>query len=150
WATGDGRIAGWSPAVDLTHAIVAVDHSAAGAIYKGLALVTTPSGPARYATTFHDAKVEVYDSQCHQVNLGPRAFFDQTLPRDFAPFGIQNIGGNLFVTYAQQIHPEDKDDKAGPHKGFVDEFDPSGHMVRRFATRGTLDSPWGVAQVPAN
>ena len=84
------------------------------------------------------------------MNLGPRAFFDQTLPRDFAPFGIQNIGGNLFVTYAQQIHPEDKDDKAGPHKGFVDEFDPSGHIVRRFATRGTLDSPWGVAQAPAN
>jgi len=150
WATEDGTIAGWNPGVDLTNAILAVDHSALGAVYKGLALVNTASGPTLYATNFHDRTVEVFDSQFQPVALGRKAFFDQTLPRDYAPFGIANIGGNLFVTYAQQIHPDNRDDKAGHHKGFVDEFSPSGVLLRRFATRGPLDSPWGVALAPAN
>src|SRR5205823_2097007 len=71
WATEDGTIAGWNPAVDLNHAVLAVDHSAAGAVYKGLALVGTASGPVLYTTNFHDATVEVYDSQFQQVPLGP-------------------------------------------------------------------------------
>src|SRR5262245_12033880 len=62
FATEDGTISGWAPSVDFTHAILAVDHSAAGAVYKGLAMANTASGPALYATNFHDRRVEVFDS----------------------------------------------------------------------------------------
>jgi len=150
WATEDGTIAGWSPTVDATNAVLAVDHSAQGAVYKGLAIVPGAAGPFLYATNFRAGTVEVYDSQFNPVPLAKKAFFDQNIPRDYAPFGIQNIGGNLFVTYAKQVHPEDLEDKAGHHRGFVDVFDPTGKLLRRFATRDTLDSPWAVALAPAN
>src|SRR5262245_52333628 len=149
FATEDGTISGWSPPVDGTHAILAVDRSPA-AVYKGLALASTPAGPLLYATNFRAATVEVFDSQFHPVPLGRRAFFDQNIPRDYAPFGIHNIGGKLFVTYAKQVHPDDEDDKGGKHHGFVDVFDSMGQMLGRFATRGPLDSPWAVALAPAN
>jgi hypothetical protein len=72
-------------------------------------------------------------------------FKDPDIPSGFAPFGIQNINGNLFVTYAKQNGVK-HDDVAGPGNGFVDIFDTDGHLLRRFASRGALNSPWGVAR----
>src|SRR5262249_43015718 len=69
-------------------------------------------------------------------------------PAGFAPFGIRNIGGTLFVTYALQNDMK-HDDVAGPGNGFVDEFDTDGNLIKRFATQGTLNSPWGLAVAPA-
>jgi uncharacterized protein (TIGR03118 family) len=57
----------------------------------------------------------------------------------------QNINGNLFVTYAKQNGAK-HDDVAGPGNGFVDIFDTDGHLLRRFASRGPLNSPWGVVR----
>jgi uncharacterized protein (TIGR03118 family) len=67
------------------------------------------------------------------------------IPAGYAPFGIQNIDGDLFVTYAQQ-NAAKHDDVAGPGKGFVDVFDTDGHLLRRFASRDALNSPWGIAR----
>ena len=67
------------------------------------------------------------------------------IPAGFAPFGIQNIDGNLFVTYAIQ-DAQKHDDVAGRGNGFVDAFDTDGHLLRRFAGRGPLNSPWGIAR----
>src|SRR5262245_15329937 len=50
FATEDGTIAGWNQSVDATHAVIAVDNSASGAIYKGLAEGFTASGAFLYAT----------------------------------------------------------------------------------------------------
>jgi uncharacterized protein (TIGR03118 family) len=72
-------------------------------------------------------------------------FLDPDMPKGYAPFGIQNIDGNLFVTYALQNGPK-HDDVAGHGLGFVDVFDTDGHLLRRFASRGPLNSPWGVAR----
>src|SRR5262245_51625642 len=36
FATEDGTIAGWNSSVDATHAVIAVNNSASGAVYKGL------------------------------------------------------------------------------------------------------------------
>ena len=72
-------------------------------------------------------------------------FTDPKIPAGFAPFGIQNINGDLFITYAKQ-NAEKHDDVAGKGNGFVDVFDTDGHLLRRFATRGKLNSPWGVAR----
>ena len=150
FATEDGTIAGWNPNVDNTHAVIAVDRSNAtdsagdvGANYKGLALVTTPKGKFIYATSFRFGTVDVFDSHFNLVN----SFIDPTVPAGFAPFGIHNIGGNLYVTFAKQ-GPGKADDDARPGNGFVDVFAPNGDLLQRLVSRVKLDSPWAVTLAP--
>lgn len=141
--TEDGTIVGWSPGVDLTHGIIAVpnDH---GAIYKGLAIAKTSKGHFLYANDFHNGMVEIYNSK-FQLQ---KTFTDTSLPPGYAPFGIQNINGQIFVTFAKQDELKE-DEIAGPELGFVDIFDTDGNLVRRFASRGKLNAPWGLAMAPA-
>jgi uncharacterized protein (TIGR03118 family) len=150
FATEDGHILGWNPAVPppppSTQAFVVADRSGVGAIYKGLAIASTSDGDFIYATDFHNARVDVFDSEFNLVST-PGAFIDPRLPAGFAPFGIQEIGGVLFVTYAKQ-DADHEDDVAGQGLGFVDAFDTSGTLLHRVATRGQLDSPWGLAVAP--
>jgi len=148
FATEDGKILGWNPAVPppllSLQAQVAVDHSGAGAVYKGLAI----AGDLLYATDFHNGRVDVFDGSWNQVSL-PGAFVDPNIPDGFAPFGIQNVGGTIFVTYAKQ-NAAKHDDVAGQGLGFVDMFNTSGGFLGRVATRGQLNSPWGLAMAPAS
>jgi uncharacterized protein (TIGR03118 family) len=143
--TEDGTILGWSPAVNVTSAIIAVNNSTVGpgAVYKGLAIASTSKGNFIYATNFRAGVVEMYDKNFHQVTT----FTDPNVDLGFAPFGIQNIGGKLFVTFALQ-NAEKHDDVGGPGNGFVDVFDTDGTLLRRFASHGTLNSPWGLALAP--
>jgi uncharacterized protein (TIGR03118 family) len=152
FATADGTIAGWNPNVDGAHAVIAVDRSTAtdatgdvGANYKGLALVTTAGGKFIYATSFRFGTVDVLDTHFNLVN----SFTDPTIPAGFAPFGIHNIGGKLYVTFAKQ-GPGKNDDDARPGNGFVDVFTPNGDLVQRLVSRGRLDSPWAVTLAPAS
>lgn len=144
FSTEDGTILGWSPAVSVTSAVIAKDNSSSGAVYKGLAIADTPQGNFLYATNFHAAVVEMYDSNFSLV----KTFTDPNVDTNFAPFGIQNIDGKLFVTFALQKLPDKHDDQSGPGNGFVDEFGTDGTMIRRFASHGTLNSPWGLALAP--
>src|SRR5205814_4804694 len=72
-------------------------------------------------------------------------FKDPNIPAGYAPFGIENIDGDLFVTYALQ-NAAKHDDVRGPGNGFVDVFDTDGILLRRFASRGPLNSPWGMTR----
>lgn len=148
FVTEDGVIAGWAPNVDSTHAITAIDNSASGATYKGIAITGAGSGGMMYATDFHNAKVDVYDANFQPVVLSGSAFRDAQIPTGYAPFGIQNINGDLYVTYAKQ-DADKHDDVPGPGFGYVDIYDPNGVLLRRFASRGALNAPWGVALAPA-
>jgi uncharacterized protein (TIGR03118 family) len=94
-------------------------------------------------TNFHTAPVETYDENFHQVN--PNGFIDATLPAGYAPFGIRNINGQIFVTYALQ-DAKGEDDVAGPGNGFVNVFDTSGNFIRRFASNGNLNAPGALAE----
>jgi uncharacterized protein (TIGR03118 family) len=150
FATEDGTIVGWSPTADRANGIIAVDHSTVtdpagdlGAVYKGLALVTTPAGTFLYATNFRFGTVEVFDSSFNLV----KTFTDPNVPAGFAPFGIHNIGGQLFVTFARQ-KADKHDDLAGPGNGFVDVFSPNGTLLQRLVSEGRLNSPWGVTLAP--
>lgn len=157
FATEDGTISGWNPEVDATHAILAVDNSAnavdrfrLGAVYKGLAFGEDGSGTFIYASNFRDGVVEMYDASFHLI----KSFTDPGIRPDakkpgFAPFGIRNIDGLLYVTFALQ-NAARHDDVAGPGNGFIDVFELNGRFVRRFATGGMLNSPWGLALAPAN
>jgi uncharacterized protein (TIGR03118 family) len=119
-----------------------------GAIYKGLAIDSATSGTLLYATDFHNGKVDIFDSSFHAVTIAG-AFTDPNIPAGFAPFGIQNIGGTIYVTYALQDEDQE-DDVAGPGNGFVDAYDTSGNLIRRVASAGELNSPWGLALAPAD
>ena len=146
FATEAGKIRGWSPAVPppplSTQSFVVVNRSDEGAVFKGLAIL----GDRIYATDFHNAKVDVFDSKFHQVQGG---FVDPSLPKGFAPFGIQAIGNNIFVTYAKQ-DADAHDEVDGQGLGFVDEYSADGTLITRVASRGHLNAPWGVALAPRN
>jgi len=119
-----------------------------GAIYKGLAIDSRTAGTQLYATDFHNGKIDVFDSSFQLITLAG-SFTDPNLPAGFAPFGIQNIGGTLYVTYALQDE-DAEDDVPGPGNGFVDAYDLSGNLIGRVASAGDLNSPWGLALAPAN
>jgi uncharacterized protein (TIGR03118 family) len=169
FATEDGTIVGWNPAVNPkgfdpakagTYGIIAVDNStnptaANGAVYKGLAIATDANGVTRlYATNFRSGQVEVFDTNFKPATLSTGAFTDPGLPKGYAPFGIQVLGDKVYVTYAKQ--DKDKhDDAAGPHRGFVDVFNLDGspglaNDNMRLVSRGPLDSPWGLAIAPSS
>jgi len=145
----DGGISGWAPTVDLNHAVRVIDNGASQAVYKGVAVSANGRGPLLYATDFHNGKIDVYDGSFRPVALPGRPFFDPNMPSGFAPFGIQAINGDLYVSYAKQ-DADRRDDVKGRGLGFIDVFDPDGRLVRRLASNGALNAPWGMALAPAS
>ncbi len=150
FATEDGTISAWNATANLHAAALEVDNSqqGSGAVYKGLALATNSTGVFLYATNFRAGTIDVFNSKFQQVKLSG-SFTDPHIPAGYAPFGIALIDGNLFVTYALQDSAR-HDDQKGQGHGFVDIFDTDGNLISRFASRGALNSPWGIARAPAN
>jgi uncharacterized protein (TIGR03118 family) len=149
FATEGGTLQAWNGSGVLTQAVVVVPAPggmATGAIYKGLAIAQIDATHAHlYATDFHNNKVDVFDENFAPVmNAG---FEDHSLPAGYAPFGIQRIGSTIFVTYALQ-DADAGDDVSGPNHGFVNAFDLNGNLLMRVASRGRLNSPWGIAMAP--
>jgi len=149
----DGSISGWNPGVPppvpplpltSSQAIAVIPASDAN-VYKGVAIAGTAKGDLLYATNFRAGTVDVFDSGWTKQ---PAAFADPTIPAGFAPFGIQNIDGIIYVTYAKQ-DPDKHDDVAGVGNGFVNAFTTDGSLIRRVASGETLNSPWGLAMAPA-
>ena len=161
--TEDGTIVAWNGALGTTASIV-VDNSHVGpnkgAVYKGLDFGVNAHGSYLFAANFRAGTIDVYDSTFTAVLLDGSVpnpsnatnidgtFTDPDLPAGFAPHGIHNINGDLYVTYAKQDLAK-HDDVASARLGFVDVFDTDGHFLGRFATGGALNAPWGVALAPA-
>jgi uncharacterized protein (TIGR03118 family) len=151
FSTEDGTLIGFNPQVDAKSGILVADQSPSGAVYKLLAAGSVGSSNFLYATDFHNNKIDVFDKNFAKLKLGTAGFGTFTDPNElagFAPFGIKNIGGTLFITYAKQLPPDNHDDQEGPGNGFIDEFDTSGHFLERFTTGGTLNSPIGMTIAP--
>ena len=144
FATEGGQILGWNPAVDATHAVVGVNESASGAVFKGLTLGMSGNSPRLYATDFAHGVVSIYDAGFHKVG----SFTDPDLPPNYSPFNVQNLNGQLYVTFAKK-EPGATDETHGQGLGFVDVFNTDGHLVRRIAQHGQLNAPWGLAIAPA-
>src|SRR6185295_2615132 len=125
-----------------TPVVIAVDNSPSGAVYKGIAIDDPIAGTLLYATNFHAGTIDVFDSHFTPVPMA--GFTDPSIPAGYAPFGIQNLGGVIYVTYALQDAAK-HDDVAGQGHGFVNAFDTAGNLIRRVASKGQLDSPWGLA-----
>ncbi len=150
FATEDGTIAGWNPTVSFKRARIEVDRSTVGlgAVYKGLAIGNNGVADHIYASNFRFGTIEVFDTSYTMVALSG-SFTDPGIPAGFAPFNIQNLDRVLYVTYAMQ-KPDKHDDQSGPGFGFVDAYDLNGHLLRRVASGGALNSPWGLAIAPAS
>ena len=146
FAAESGHIYAWAPTVDLTHATSVVDRSDRHAVYMGLAIGGNGRQHRIYAADFHNGRVDVFDDSFTRVNIAG-AFVDPNLPEHFYPFGIQNVNGDIVVTYAQREEDED-DETAGPGLGIVDLYSARGRLISRIATRGHLNAPWGVALAP--
>jgi uncharacterized protein (TIGR03118 family) len=139
FATLDGTISGWAPQSNFNQAIQAVDNSANKAVYTGLAITSRASGNLLYAADQANGKVDVYDANFTFV----KSFTDTTLPAGFAPFGIADIGGLVYVTFASTT---------GGSGGFVDQFTEGGTLVggKSLIQGEPLNQPWGIAAAPPN
>jgi uncharacterized protein (TIGR03118 family) len=148
FVTEDGTISAWTGGLNpANNAVLAVDNSqvpnaASGAVYKAAAMGVNVNGVFLYVTNFRAGTIEVYD-HTYKLVTTDGGFVDPNIPAGFAPFGIRSIDGDLFVTYAKQ-NAQKHDDVAGQGNGFVDVFDTDGHLLRRFASGGQLNSPWGL------
>jgi len=149
WATEDGTIAAWQGALGTTAQIVVSNTNlTTGPVYKGLAIGNNSSGLFLYATDFRTGHIDVWGPGTFAPNAALSAkFIDNKIPSSFAPFGIQNINGQLWVTYAKQDTPK-HDPVSGAGRGFVDVFDTDGNLIKHFARRGVLNAPWGVVLAP--
>ncbi|MCP3715147.1 TIGR03118 family protein [Paraburkholderia sp. CNPSo 3281] len=155
FATEDGTISAWAGGLNpANNAVIAVDNSSNptagnGAVYKGLVFGVNARGAFLFATNFRSGRIDVFGPNGTNGLFTPAmtdgGFADPNIPAGYAPFGIANIDGDLFVTYAQQ-DGQKHDDVAGRGHGFVDVFDTDGHLLRRFASQGPLDSPWGITR----
>lgn len=150
FATLDGTISAWSPAVDgitpgpvantvVSHTTIMADRSSFGSTYTGLAIAANAQGEFFLfaADGGPNRAVDIFDSNCNFV----RSFSDPAIPRDFTTYGIQAINGQLWVTYT----PLNK-----ALGGFVDVFSTDGTLLRHDALHGPLHSPWGIALAPAD
>lgn len=142
----DGTVSGWRGA--LGTAAETLQAGSAANVYKGSAFATLSSGSYLYAANFKTGIIDVLKDSAAVPNLSG-SFTDPNLTSGYAPFNIQNLAGNLFVTYALQDATK-SGDVAGVGHGFVDEFDTSGNYMRRIASGGGLDSPWGLALAPSS
>jgi uncharacterized protein (TIGR03118 family) len=145
FATENGTIAGWRGALGTT-AETLFNSSSSGAVYKGVALTTNAQGSYILAADFHNNSIDVFPSA--GAGALPGKFVDPTLPTGYAPFNVQNINGQVFVTYAKQ--GTGADEQAGAGLGFVSVFDTNGNFVGRVASNGALNAPWGLAIAPSS
>ncbi len=157
FVTEDGTISGWNPAANRTNAILKVDHSSQGAVYKGCALDMIGQNTYLYVTNFSKGRVEVYNSQFQRVRgnddsdsrlLAEDAFRDERIPERYAPFNIQSVGKYLAVTFAQRDRTG-SNEVDGPGRGYVDLFTTRGRLVMRLQHGSFMNAPWGIAMAPA-
>jgi uncharacterized protein (TIGR03118 family) len=135
FATLDGTLSGWNPAVNFNSAIITV--TTPGAAYTGLAISTNASGNVLLAADNANNKVDIYDTNFHLV----KSFTDSTVPAGFAPYGIQDFGGLVYVSFA------------GPGStpgGVVDIYAEDGTLLKQLTTGSPLNQPWGFAIAPKN
>jgi len=149
-----GEIAAWNGGTKFV-----VEDSAAGgaagkipakAVFKGLAEATTPkAGPELFAADVANATVDVFNSKFKFVKT-PGEFRDPKLPKGYAPFGIQALGSDIYVTYGKQ-NKQKTDVVEGAGLGVVDVYSVNGVLLHHLVSNGPyspLDEPWGLAIAP--
>jgi uncharacterized protein (TIGR03118 family) len=84
--------------------------------------------------------VDIYNATFQYVS----SFTDATLPTGFAPFGIQDINGIVYVAFASTT---------GATGGYIEQFQEDGTPVspgKPLIQGVPLDQPWGIAVATGN
>lgn len=154
WVTEDGTVSGWNPNVKPTTAVIKVDNSqkpdaANGAVYKGATIAEINGQRFILAANFRSGRVDVFDTNFKQVRISEEAFEDDELPRGFAPFNVQAIGPNIYVTYAKQDAAR-HDPVGGTGFGFVNVFSSHGRLIAHLEHGPWFNAPWGVVLTPGH
>lgn len=148
--TEEGSIFAWGPDARgdfLQQAIL--ERRRASAVYTGVTLLNSAvAQPTLAVADFNGGFIDTFLPGFTAVAL-PGAFIDPNLLPGFAPFGIQVIGNQVFVTYALQDAAK-HDPVPGAGNGFVSIFDVAGNFVKRFATGEALNAPWGIVKASAD
>ncbi|MFT3869470.1 MAG: TIGR03118 family protein [Nibricoccus sp.] len=145
FSTEAGTIVGWSSGTTGVQMV----NNAGSAVYKGLALAQIGGVNHLYAANFQTGKVDVFDRTFAPVTLSPWAFRDPHLPRGYAPFNVQAIGGSIYVAYAK-TEAGSIEEVPGPGKGFVNIYSPEGVLQKRLQHGAWFNAPWGLAMAPAD
>ena len=161
FVTEDGTVQGWNPGVS-PNTVIKVDHSqvpnaADGAVYKGSTIAEIDGQKFILAANFRSGRVDVFDTNFQQVKRGEKrdeergedAFADEEIPRGFAPFNVQGLGPNIYVTFAKQDAAK-HDPVGGAGLGFVDVFNGHGRLLQRLEHTDSMNAPWGVAWANQN
>ncbi len=145
----DGTISGWRPALGNAAEVLSTRN---GALYTGIVSTTHKGANVLLAANFSEGTLDEYDSSLHLVGQ----FVDRHAPGGYAPFNVQTISGNLFVTFAKQ-DPATHGVARGRGRGLIDTFNITDGKFHRFAAGKAaggnireMDSPWGVALAPAS
>ena len=118
-----------------------------GHVWTGLAIGANSGGNRLYAADFANKHIDVFNGT-FTATTTTGGFVDATIPADYSPFNIQNLGGSLYVTYAKL--GMDGRDVEGVGNGFVRKFNTDGVRDLTFAiNQGQLNSPWGLTIAPA-
>lgn len=148
FATEDGTISGWNPGVNPSKAVIAVNESQTGASFKGLTSGVVGNQTVLYAADFTLGRIEVFDASFHHIAQLEERFNDDEESDGYSPFNVQNLGGNIFVTYA--LRGSGTDEQNGPGLGQVRVFSPDGHMVLHLQHGQWFNAPWGLAIAPSD
>jgi uncharacterized protein (TIGR03118 family) len=144
FASATGTISAWNAGTTASTMVNAFP----GSSFTGLAIANPAAGARLYAANFGAGRVDVFDGSFSPIAV-TGGFTDPDIPAGYAPFNVQNVGGNIVVTYAL-VDPVTHMDLAGPGNGFVDVFDTDGNLLRRLASDDVLNSPWGIALAPSS
>ena len=146
FASQAGDITAWNSAQGTTAALMA---SVPDAVYTGLAIGSVGTANFLYAANFANNSIDVFNKDFSLQSAESFPFSDPNLPPNYSPFNIQNLGGKLYVAYAQQDHAN-PDEETDHGAGFVDVFDTSGHLLQRLVKGNHLAAPWGLAIAPSD
>jgi uncharacterized protein (TIGR03118 family) len=136
FANFDGSISAWNGGSSAT---IMPTATVAGASFTGLAIGNSGGAAFLYAADQNSPNVYIFNSKWQMTGT---LAADPNLPTGYTAFNVQNLGGVLYVTYANQ---------ANPLGGIVDEYRTDGTLIGRLITDvpGThLQQPWGAAIAP--
>ncbi len=143
FVTEDGTVSGWNPSVDPATAVIRVNENPQS-VFKGATIANVGLNSFLYVADFRQGHLQVFDTSFHHVPSMEALFKDDRLPSGYAPFNVQNIGGDLYVTFGLQDSAK-HDQLNGAGLGYVDAFTPTGALLRRFDHGSWLNAPWGLA-----
>ena len=145
-ATQNGSVSGFNPQFNPNNTVICINRANVGAVYTGITLANNNL----YVCDFHNGRIDVFNGEF--TLLTGFNFIDgdtvNPLPNGYAPFNIVLINGLLYVTYALLESPLNITNRPGQGNGYVSIFTFGGVFVRRYLSRGFLNSPWSIVPAP--